>query len=301
MDTILRTESLCKNFGNITAVDNLSFSVQRGEIVGILGPNGSGKTTTLSIVLSIRKPTSGSFSWFNGVTGSAANRRIGSILEIPYFYPYLNLFDNLKITAVIRGVDEKMIYPALEEVNLLNRIKSQYITLSLGMKQRLALACALLGNPEVLVLDEPTNGLDPEGIAEVRDLIKQQGAKGKTIILASHILDEVEKVCSNVLILKKGKCIASGKVSELISTSLQFVIETDDAELLPQILSQNPNCKLITTEKNLFTVSLNPDYSPSMLNKWLLERDVSVNRLEPKRNSLESQFLELIRGENHSD
>jgi ABC-2 type transport system ATP-binding protein len=201
------------------------------------------------------------------------------------------------IVALSRGTSETDIHNALQEVNLLQRAKSKYFTLSLGMKQRLALASALIGNPEVLVLDEPTNGLDPEGIAEVRQIIQQQASKGKTIIMASHILDEVEKVCSHVIILKKGKCIAEGKVTDLLNVKQQVVIEPDDVNLFPVVLSQNAKCTVVSKEMNLFTIALEQDYSVAQLNKWLLEQGVSVNRLEPKRSSLEAHFLDLVKND----
>ncbi|RPH34024.1 MAG: ABC transporter ATP-binding protein [Bacteroidales bacterium] len=294
METILNVNSISKVFGSITAVDRLSFSVHRGDVVGVLGPNGSGKTTTLSIILSVINASSGDFSWFNGLKGEVANRRIGSLLEVPYFYPYLNLERNLMITALARGAGENDIPRVLDEVGLLKRSKSAFYTLSLGMKQRLAIASTLIGDPEVLVLDEPTNGLDPEGIAEVRDIIKNQALKGKTIIMASHILDEVEKVCPNVIILKKGKCIASGKVAELLSEKQVVLIESDDIEILTIQLGQNSNCKLLGRENGKLLVELKDNYSPSALNNWLFSCGISVNRLEPRHRTLESQFLELV-------
>lgn len=294
METILRVNSISKTYGSITAVDQLSFSIQRGDVVGVLGPNGSGKTTTLSIILSVIKASSGDFSWFDGLKGEAANRKIGSLLEIPYFYPYLNLEKNLMITALARGAGENDIPRVLDEVGLLKRSKSAFYTLSLGMKQRLAIASVLIGEPEVLVLDEPTNGLDPEGIAEVRGIIKNQALKGKTIIMASHILDEVEKVCPNVIILKKGKCIASGKIAELLSEKQVVLIESDNTEILTVQLSQNSNCKLLGNENGVLLVELKDGYSPSALNNWLFSCGIAVNRLEPKHRTLESQFLELV-------
>lgn len=294
METILKVDSISKAFGNITAVDQLSFSVQRGDVVGVLGPNGSGKTTTLSIVLSVINASSGTFSWFDGLKGEAANKRIGSLLEVPYFYPYLNLEKNLMITALARGIGENDIPRVLDEVGLIKRSKSNFYTLSLGMKQRLAIASALLGGPEVLVLDEPTNGLDPEGIAEVREIIKNQALMGKTIIMASHILDEVEKVCPNVIILKKGKCIASGKVAELLSEKQVVIMESDNIELLTIQLSQNANCKVIGREAGQLIVEIKDEYSPSELNAWLFSCGISLNRLELRHRTLESQFLELI-------
>jgi ABC-2 type transport system ATP-binding protein len=294
VETILSVESISKVFGNITAVDQLSFKVQKGEVIGMLGPNGSGKTTTLSIILSVKQASNGHFSWFNGLSGEAANRRIGSLIEVPNFYPYLNLEKNLAITALSRGKGENDISRVLDEVGLLKRSRSSYYTLSLGMKQRLALASTLIGDPEVLIFDEPTNGLDPEGIAEVRELIKSQAVKGKTIIMASHILDEVEKVCSSVIILKKGKCIASGKVSELLSEKQVVIIETDDFDLLSVLINQNNNCKILSKENKQFTIEIEAGYASSDLNSWLFSQGIVLSRLEPKHLTLESQFLELV-------
>ena len=294
METILKTNSISKYYGPQIALDKLSFEVHKGEVVGILGPNGSGKTTTLSIILSVINASAGTFGWFGNLTREDANKRIGSLLEVPYFYPYLSLEKNLTITALARGVGENDIQRVLDEVGLLKRSKSPFYTLSLGMKQRLAIGSTMIGDPEVLVLDEPTNGLDPEGIAEVREIIKAQAIKGKTIILASHILDEVEKVCSNVIILKKGKCIASGRVSELLNEKQIVLIEAEDAEILIAQLRQNSNCKVIERENGTLIVEMDNDYSPSTLNSWLFNNGISLKRLEPKRRTLESQFLELI-------
>ncbi|MHC1702490.1 MAG: ABC transporter ATP-binding protein [Tenuifilaceae bacterium] len=294
MEEILQVNSISKTFGSITAVDQLSFSVRKGEVVGMLGPNGSGKTTTLSILLSVIQATSGSYSWFNGLTGDSANKRIGSLLETPNFYPYLNLEKNLLTTALARGKGESDIPRVLNDVGLLKRSKSKYYTLSLGMKQRLALASTLIGDPEVLVLDEPTNGLDPEGIAEVRELIKNQAARGKTILMASHILDEVEKVCTNVIILKKGVCIASGKVSELLNEKQVIIIEADDIELLTVLINSNSFCKIVNRDDKQLIIELDPSKTPSQLNSWIFENGITLNRLEIKHKTLESQFLELI-------
>jgi len=294
VETVLSVNSISKVFGSITAVDQLSFSVQRGDVVGLLGPNGSGKTTALSIILSVINSTSGNYSWFDGLKGETANRRIGALLEVPYFYPYLNLEKNLQITALARGYGEGDIQRVLDEVGLLTRSKSKFYTLSLGMKQRLAIGSALLGDPEVLVLDEPTNGLDPEGIAEVREIIKRQASKGKTIIMASHILDEVEKVCPSVIILKKGKCIASGKVADLLNEKKVVLLECADLDLLKVQLSQNSNCKVIGVENATLFVELVDDYSPSALNSWLISCGIVLSRIELRHRTLESQFLELV-------
>ena len=213
MAYILEAENLTKHYGNIKALTNFSLVVEPGSIYGILGPNGSGKTTCLSIILDVIRADSGSYEWFGKPSShNTRRRRIGALLETPNFYPYLTAAENLKVAAAIKKRGSKHIHTALQVTDLGSRRNSRYRTYSLGMKQRLAIASALLSNPEALVLDEPTNGLDPQGIAEIRTLIRDIGSEGKTIILASHMLDEVEKVCSHVAILKSGELVASGKV-----------------------------------------------------------------------------------------
>jgi len=202
--TILSVDKLAKNYGAIKALKEVSFSVPKGAVFGILGPNGSGKTTLLGIVMSILKASGGTYKLFNEEPTDEHRKKIGTLLETPNFYHYLSAVQNLKITAAIKGRGEEDIERVLQMVNLLQRKNSAFSTYSLGMKQRLAIAAALLGNPDVLVFDEPTNGLDPVGIAEIRTLIKELAQQGKTIIMASHLLDEVEKVCSHVAILKQG-------------------------------------------------------------------------------------------------
>ena len=228
LETVLSTTALKKQYGPIKAVNGLDLRVEKGAVYGILGPNGSGKTTTLGMLLGIIQPTSGAYSWFNNGSLDINRKRIGSLLEQPNFYPYLSGEQNLKVVAKIKGVDEGTIDAVLASVNLLERKKSPARTYSLGMRQRLALASALLGNPDVLLLDEPTNGLDPQGIAEVREFITQQSAQGRTIILASHILDEVEKVCTHVSVIKKGTLLAEGSVADLIKGETQVEIAADN-------------------------------------------------------------------------
>lgn len=295
VNRILTVKSLSKSFGHIKAVDNIDLEVEKGQVWGVLGPNGSGKTTTLSVVLGVKHPDAGTFEWFDGIRGAKANQRIGAILEVPYFLPYLNLEQNLKIVAKVRGKGIENITSTLKTVGLDTRSKSPYFTLSLGMKQRLALASALLGDPEVLVLDEPTNGLDPEGIAEVRDIIIAQANQGKTIILASHILDEVEKVCSHVAILKNGRKIASGKVDDLLAEKQKVTISADNFDQLEKILLVNDRLKVVEKIGHKIQVSLDEGYTTSEMNKWLSENGVSLNLLEIHKKTLEDQFLELVK------
>ena len=218
MEPILSIEGISKSYGNIQALKNVSYEVPQGAVFGLLGPNGSGKTTMLSIILDILKANSGTFKWFGNPGSPETRKRIGSLLETPNFYHYLSAVDNLKITSAISGRgNDQAIEDVLKVVKLYERRNSRFSTYSLGMKQRLAIGAALLGNPEVLLFDEPTNGLDPVGIAEIRELIKVLAKQGKTIIMASHLLDEVEKVCTHVAIMKRGKLLAAGPVNEVLA------------------------------------------------------------------------------------
>ena len=219
VNSVLKISNLTKKYGLLTAVNNLSFDIEQGSIYGILGPNGSGKSTTLGIVLSVVNKTSGSFSWFGGeLTTHQALKKVGAIIERHNFYPYMTAYQNLKLVCKIKAIPYDAIEKTLEIVGLSERIHSKFSTFSLGMKQRLAISSALLNDPEILILDEPTNGLDPQGIHQIRELIKEIAKNGTTILLASHLLDEVEKVCTHVVVLRKGVNLYSGRVDELISS-----------------------------------------------------------------------------------
>lgn len=292
---ILETKQLSKSYGPIKAAEDISLSVEEGTAFGLLGPNGSGKTTTLGIVLSVLKADKGSYKWFDREPEPALLKRIGSIMEVPNFFPYLSLQRNLEVVARIRGTDISDIPRVLDVTGLLKRSSSRFDTLSLGMKQRLALASALLGNPEVLVLDEPANGLDPEGIAEVRNLIKQQKDAGKTIIMASHILDEVEKVCDHVAILKKGRTLASGKVNELLVTDDITVIASDNNEMLKKGLEEKGLVRSAEVKEGLLEIIPASGVSPGHINRFAADKDININELYQRKSSLEEQFLELVK------
>jgi ABC-type multidrug transport system ATPase subunit len=296
MQQIIEVSQLTKNYNRIKAVDNLSLVIEKGQVYGLLGPNGSGKTTTLSIIMGVIRQSSGNFSWF-GKTGEKVARRslIGSLIEVPNFYPYLSLANNLKITALIKNVSLNEIERVIKITLLHKRMNSPYHTLSLGMKQRLAVAAALLGDPEVLVLDEPTNGLDPEGIAEVRNIIKQEAERGKTVILASHILAEVEKVCTHVAILKSGKLLASGKVDELIGSARIFHVSAADIDKLEIILSGTEMIKSFSRAGDDLIVNCTASVTAEELNKLAFDNNIILSRLMPVKKSLESQFLELVK------
>lgn len=293
--SVLSIQNLVKYYGNIKALDGISYDIPKGCVFGILVPNGSGKTTTLGIVLNVLNQTSGNFLWFGKPSSSSTRQQIGSLLETPNFYHYLSAVDNLKITQEIskRGT-KKDIDNVLEIVNLSQRKKSKFSTYSLGMKQRLAIAAALLGNPEVLVFDEPTNGLDPVGIAEIRELIKKLAQEGKTIIMASHLLDEVEKVCTHVAIMKKGTLITAGSVQNvLVNEDIVEIASSNNGKLF-ELLKNYTGLQQIKQEQDKIQL-----YFPlaqanlENINQYCFNNGIVLNLLTLKRKSLESKFFEL--------
>ncbi|AXP81891.1 putative ABC transporter ATP-binding protein YxlF [Mariniflexile rhizosphaerae] len=294
MEPILTINNLTKKFGYLTAVKELSFTINKGNVYGILGPNGSGKSTTLGIVLNVVNKTSGDFKWFDGnTTTHNALKKVGAIIERPNFYPYMTATQNLKLVCKIKGVDYDKVDEKLEVVGLLERKNSKFSTYSLGMKQRLAIASALLNDPEILILDEPTNGLDPQGIHQIREIIKQIASKGTTILLASHLLDEVEKVCSHVVVLRKGEKLYSGRVDEMISSHGFFELKSNKQDELIKLIENNPAFGKIKVTDSLVTAFLNEPMKSDDLNKFLIEKGVILTHLVQRKESLEEQFLQL--------
>ncbi len=294
MEPILTINNLTKKFGYLTAVKDLSFTINKGNIYGILGPNGSGKSTTLGIVLNVVNKTSGDFHWFDGNTSThEALKKVGAIIERPNFYPYMTASENLKLVCKIKGVGYDKIEEKLEVVGLLERKNSKFRTYSLGMKQRLAIASALLNDPEILILDEPTNGLDPQGIHQIREIIKEIAAKGTTILLASHLLDEVEKVCTHVVVLRKGVKLYSGRVDEMISSHGFFELKSNKHDALLSFLETNTSFGKVTVEGDLITAFLNTPIKSEDFNKQLFEKDIILTHLVQRKESLEEQFLQL--------
>ncbi len=291
---VLSVENLRKNYGRIQALKGISFSVPKGSVFGILGPNGSGKTTLLGLISDILKPTAGSYKLFDEEPTENHRRQIGTFLETPNFYHYLSAVRNLRISAAIkqRGADD--IDRVIEIVNLTQRKDSRFSTYSLGMKQRLAIASCLLGNPDVLILDEPTNGLDPVGIAETRELIKKLRNEGKTIIMASHMLDEVEKVCTHVAILKKGELIAAGNVDEILANEDIVEISAADLNKLQQAAAALKGYSSKQLSDNVVKLFY-PVGTANMehINRYFFEQGVVLNSLQLKKKSLESKFFEL--------
>lgn len=294
METILSINNLTKKFGNITAIKNLTFSINKGNVYGILGPNGSGKSTTLGIVLNVVNKTSGDFSWFDGtVTTHDALKKVGAIIERPNFYPYMTALQNLKLVCKIKGVEISRIEEKLKIVNLWDRRHSKFQTFSLGMKQRLAIASALLNNPEILILDEPTNGLDPQGIHQIRQIIKDIAAEGTTILLASHLLDEVEKVCSHVVVLRHGEKLYSGRVDEMINSYGFFELKCDSQEALINFLNNHEAFNKVKVEGDLVTAFLNEPVDAATFNQMLFKENIVLSHLIQRKASLEEQFLQL--------
>jgi ABC-2 type transport system ATP-binding protein len=291
---ILSVDQLSKNYGKIQALQQVTFNVPQGTVFGILGPNGSGKTTLLGIIMDVLKSSGGSYNLFESHPSAASRKRIGTLLETPNFYHYLSAEQNLKITASIKEKNESDIDNVLSIVDLLHRKKSKFSTYSLGMKQRLAIAAALIGDPEVLVLDEPTNGLDPVGISEIRTLIKKLSQMGKTIIMASHMLDEVEKVCTHVAILKSGKLITNGPVNQILNNDDLIELSASNIPSLIAILENYPGKTNMISTENLVQVFFKPGESNlEDINLFCFERGIVLSQLQMKRKSLETRFLEL--------
>lgn len=295
METILSLKNLDKKYGAVHAVNNLSFDIQKGNVYGILGPNGSGKSTTLGIILNVVNRTSGDFSWFNGrLSTHEALRKVGAIIERPNFYPYMTATQNLALICKIKGISAEKINEKLTTVNLFERRDSKFSTFSLGMKQRLAIASALLNDPEILILDEPTNGLDPQGIHEIREIIKNIASNGTTILLASHLLDEVEKVCSHVVIIREGVKLYSGRVDEMTASYglLELKIDKKEDELI-KLLKEHEAIEKITKEHETLFATLKREISSTEINTYLFEKGLVLSHLVKRKPSLEQQFLDL--------
>lgn len=294
LETILSIKNLNKRYGSLQALKNVSFDIHKGNVYGILGPNGSGKSTTLGIVLNVVNKTSGEYSWFSGsMETHEALKKVGAIIERPNFYPYMTAKENLELVCKIKGINYAKVNEKLELVGLVDRQNSKFSTFSLGMKQRLAIASALLNDPEILILDEPTNGLDPQGIHQIRDIIKQIASKGTTILLASHLLDEVEKVCTHVLVLRKGEILYTGLVDGMSANEGFFELQADETEILILAVKTHPAIKNVVNEDGKVLVYLKNDLDAKELNRFLFEKNIILNHLVKRKNSLEEQFLEL--------
>lgn len=296
MEIILTIKNLNKRFGSLQALKNVSFEIYKGNVYGILGPNGSGKSTTLGIILNVVNKTSGAYSWFGGTMQThEALKKVGAIIERPNFYPYMTAKENLELVCKIKGINYAKVHEKLELVGLIDRQNSKFSTFSLGMKQRLAIASALLNDPEILILDEPTNGLDPQGIHQIRDIIKHIAAQGTTILLASHLLDEVEKVCTHALVLRKGEVLYSGLVDGMSANEGFFELQADNAENLVSVLKTHPAVKNSIIEEGKILVYLKDKLEAKELNQFLFDHNIVLSHLVQRKSSLEEQFLELTK------
>ena len=294
--TILSIKNLHKRYGKIHAVNNVSLEIHKGNVYGILGPNGSGKSTTLGIVLNVVNKTSGEYSWFDGTMQThEALKKVGAIIERPNFYPYMSAKENLELVCKIKNIDYSKINEKLEIVGLIDRKDSKFKTFSLVMKQRLAIVSALLNDPEILILDEPTNGLDPQGIHQIRDIIRLIASQGTTILLASHLLDEVEKVCSHVLVLRFGKILYSGTVDGISNQSGFFELQAESNSNLIETLKNHPEVEKISEAEGKVIAYFKTQLDASLLNLYLIENGIYLNHLVFKKMSLEEQFLELTK------
>ena len=293
MSSILSIQNIAKSYGPIQALKGVSFDVPEGCVFGVLGPNGSGKTTLLGTILDVLLADKGTYSWFGGMPNDAARKQIGSLLETPNFYHYLSAYDNLEITAAIRknGKDDRDM--VLKQVGLYERKDSKFQTFSLGMKQRLAIGAALLGNPKVLVLDEPTNGLDPAGIAEIRELILNLSRQGMTIIIASHLLDEVEKVCTHVAILKRGDLLLHGPVDEVLLSEDQVEVAAADLNALQNVLQKMNGIQKIKLANNTLQLTCDKHIGTAQINEYCISNGIVLSHLLLKKKSLETKFMEL--------
>ncbi|MFZ1748798.1 MAG: ABC transporter ATP-binding protein [Saprospiraceae bacterium] len=290
---VLSIDNLTKSYGRVTALKDLNLKIESGNIYGLLGPNGSGKTTTLGIILGILQPDEGSFEWFEGQDGVKHRLRIGAILETPNFYPYLNADENLEIIRQIKKAKRNDFDDLLTLVNLKERRKSRFSTYSLGMKQRLAIAATLIGDPDVLIFDEPTNGLDPQGIAEVRDILKKIADTGKTVIMASHILDEVEKICTHVAIIKKGKLLATGPVGSIINKDITVELAAQDMDRLKTWLSTLSFVKSMVVNGKWIEVGIDESADHAIINQQAFAEGILLTHFVARKKRLETEFLEI--------
>lgn len=291
-DAIVETRNLTKRYGRINAVDGLDLTVRRGEVYGFLGPNGAGKTTTLRMLLGLVRPTSGSASVLGGEPGAPEGlKRVGALVESPAFYPYLSGRDNLRVIARYCGAPPSRVDEMLETVELSGRAKDRFKKYSLGMKQRLGVAAALLKDPELLILDEPTNGLDPKRMADMRELIRRLGRGERTVLLSSHLLREVEQICDRVGVIRKGRLVAEGTVAELRSKA-GLLVRAAPLEDAAKIAEGLVGVEEVEVSGGLLRLTTDPGRAAE-INRRLVSAGLDVSELRPAEQSLEEVFLEL--------
>lgn len=299
-ETVLRITGLSKRYGQIEAVKSLNLELLRGEVFGFLGPNGAGKSTTVGMILGLVRPTEGAIELFGRkMVGNtwAQLRRVGAVIESPAFYPYLSGHDNLEALArSIGGVPTARISEVLDRVGLLDRARQQYSQYSMGMKQRLGIASTLLRDPELIILDEPANGLDPAGTKEVRDLIPRLAHESRTVMLCSHLLHEVEQVCQRVAIINKGELVACAPLSELVGDGQVLKVRVENPERAAEVLKGQTWIKSVKRD-GIYLVVEAPRDGGSRVNEVLAEQKIFASELVVSGNSLEKVFLHLTGGE----
>jgi ABC-type multidrug transport system ATPase subunit len=292
-DLAIETRALTKRYGDaIVAVDDLDLRVRRGEVYGFLGPNGAGKTTTLRMLLGLVRPTSGQATVLGAPPGSPQGlARIGALVETPAFYPYLSGRDNLRVLARHAGVSEDRVEAVLAEVRLSGRAGDRSATYSLGMKQRLGVAAALLKDPELLILDEPTNGLDPAGMAEMREFMRSLGEGGRTLVLSSHLMGEIEQVSDRVGVIRDGSLVAEGTVEELRGRA-GLRVRAEPLSEAARLVGALPAVDQVISVDGLLDVAVDTAQAPA-INRALVEAGIAVSELYAQKASLEDVFLEL--------
>ena len=299
---VIEMDGLSKRYDDIVAVDHLDMRVRRGEVYGFLGPNGAGKTTTLRMLLGLIRPTSGDAVVLGAAPGSSESlRQVGAMIETPAFYPHLSGRDNLRVVAMYAGVPETRVGPALEQVELADRAHDTFRSYSLGMKQRLGVAAALLKDPALLILDEPTNGLDPAGMAEMRSLIRRLGHGDRTVLLSSHLMTEVEQICDRVGVIAKGRLVAEGTVDELRGEDT-LLVRVDPLEKGSRIVAEMAGVQRVVVRDGTLRISAgsNLGFDPAYLNQRLNAEGIAVRELRWDRASLESVFLSLTGSDHQS-
>lgn len=295
---LVQTRGLTKRYGaQITAVDDLDLAVKRGEVYGFLGPNGAGKTTTLRMLLGLIKPTSGTATVMGEEPGAPAGlTRVGALVESPAFYPYLSGRDNLRVMAHYSGVAPSRVEEVLQQVELSGRANDRFKKYSLGMKQRLGVATALLKNPELLILDEPANGLDPKGMADMRAIIRKVREEGKTVLLSSHLLGEVEQICDRIGVILKGKLVVERTMVELRGREGGLLIRAEPLEEAARVVKNLPKIEESKVVDGMLQLTVDPARAAD-INATLVNAGVRVSELRPVERSLEEMFLELTGGE----
>jgi ABC-2 type transport system ATP-binding protein len=291
-EPIVVTDRLTKRYGTHAAVDAVSLTVRRGEVYGFLGPNGAGKTTTLRMLVGLVRPTAGAARVLGGRPGEpSVLRRVGSLIEGPGFYPYLSGRDNLRVLARYRRLADAEVDRALDQVDLAARGRDAFKSYSLGMKQRLGVAAALLGDPDLLILDEPTNGLDPAGMVDMRALVRRLVERGQTVLLSSHLLGEVQQICDRVGVISRGRLIAESTVAELQGAS-SLLVRAEPVDRAERVVAAALGVTEVRRTGGGLSVTVGADRNPAIV-RALVAADIDVHEIRSTERTLEEVFFEM--------